>query len=448
MQLALLIPLFLSIYFIKKRSIADAAIYVYLSVFLLIVDYYRFGIPHLPSFSFADCALMPIVFTLLSRHWREWKFQRADLWLALFMFGAAYSEVLHSNVSLAGLVFCETFLSGVMPYILGKMLLENDGVRERFARRFVYLVLIVAIGSAWEYRMGNNLFTRLESIPFGARVFVAQLRGGHIRVSGTFTGPIQAGTMFAAAWLLSMWLGYMDRSRGQDRKYLGIRRSTLVSAGLLFGLAIANSRGPMVGAVLSFVIMRIGKAKNIARTAIITGLLIVVVGTAGYIKAVQYTAGSTYDAKDQEQEDAIYRRVLLDEYKPYVAAGGLFGYGVIARPVVPGMFSIDNAFLNIQLIQGNLGMWTFILMGAEGVFGAFLAARRATQRSDIYFALCIGGAMAGFLLSETTVWLGPPMYQWFFLLLGWSQSLRQTQTVGVMAPQAVPARFAFRRVIA
>jgi hypothetical protein len=140
--------------------------------------------------------------------------------------------------------------------------------------------------------------------------------------------------------------------------------------------------------------------------------------------------------------------MLLDQYKPYVEKGGLFGYGVLKRPVVPGMFSIDNAYLNIQLIQGNLGLWMFILLGGESVVAACLAARRSTQRSDIFFALCIVGGMAGFLLALTTVWLGSPMYELFFLMVGWSQSLRQTEQVGVMVPQPVNTRFSFRRVIA
>jgi hypothetical protein len=192
-------------------------------------------------------------------------------------------------------------------------------------------------------------------------------------------------------------------------------------------------------------IARIGKAKNMLRTSIVTLLLIAIGGAIGYVKAKQYTEGPP---KDQDQENAVYRRILLDEYKPYVAKGGLFGYGVVARPVVPGMFSIDNAYLNVQLEQGNLGLWTLVLMGGETLLAAFLAARRATQREDIFFALCIGSGMAGTMLSMTTVWLGPPMYPLFFLLVGWSQSLRQTQTVGVMVPQPVNTRFSFRRVVA
>jgi hypothetical protein len=82
------------------------------------------------------------------------------------------------------------------------------------------------------------------------------------------------------------------------------------------------------------------------------------------------------------------------------------------------------------------------------LLAVFLAVRRSTQRVDIYFALCVGGGMAGFLLSLTSVYLGGPMYPLFFLLAGWSQSLRQTQSVGVTLPQPVSTRFSFRRVIA
>jgi hypothetical protein len=62
--------------------------------------------------------------------------------------------------------------------------------------------------------------------------------------------------------------------------------------------------------------------------------------------------------------------------------------------------------------------------------------------------MCVGGAMAGVLLTVTTVWLSPPIFTVFFLLLGWSQSLRQTESVTVVAPQPVSARFSFRRKFA
>ncbi|MBV8674932.1 MAG: hypothetical protein JOZ33_16000 [Acidobacteriaceae bacterium] len=448
MTATVFLVLLLSAYWIKKRSIEAAVLDIFLPAFIFLPAYYAFRIPHLPSLNYPSAALIPIVIVMLIRHGKEWKFTRSDLWVVLFMGGATLTEVLHSDPGTAGLVFFDGLFEGVMPYMLAKLLLEKDGLREKFVRRMVYLTAFIAVVSVWEYRMGSNLFARAEGMVLGNIPIVAQIRGGLVRVSATFAGCIQAGTVFGTAFIFSIWLAVADKAKANEPKYLGVRRSTLITVATFAGLFMANSRGPELGAILGFLVARIGKVKNMRMTAIVTVLLIAIAGAIGYVKGEQYTRGTIEDAKTIEQEDAIYRRILLDEYKPYIAEGGLLGYGIVARPVVPGMFSIDNAFLNVQLLQGNLGLWTLILMGAETLLAAFLAARRATQRTDICFAMCIGGQMAGLLLTLGTVWMGPPMYSLFFLLLGWSQSLRQTEFATVMAPQPINARFSFRRVIA
>jgi len=88
------------------------------------------------------------------------------------------------------------------------------------------------------------------------------------------------------------------------------------------------------------------------------------------------------------------------------------------------------------------------LLSAEAVIAALRAARRATQRTDVYFALCIVGSVLGLLLTLTTVYMGAQSYPLFFLLMGWSQSLRQTQGATATAQAAAPARLKFRRVFA
>ena len=448
MTVTVFLVLFLVWYWIKARSIEAAMLDWFLPCYLFLPAYYGYRLPHLPGLTFAFAAIIPIAIAVLIRYGKEWKFTRSDLWLAIFVVGASITELLHSDPGTAGLIFFDNLFSSVMPYIVGKLLLERNDMRERFVRRFVYLSAFIALISVWEFRMGTNLFAKIEGMLFGWGGFVAQLRGGFVRVSASYGGCEQAGAMFGAAFVLGIWLASIERNKPDEKKYLGLRRSTLIVLLACAGIFMANSRGPEVGAVAGFLIGRIGQAKNIRMTAIATFLLLAVGGGIAYVRVMQYSSGSIWDAKDKAQEDAIYRRALLDEYKPYIRAGGLLGYGVVERPVVPGMFSIDNAFLNIQLIQGNLGLWTYILMYGETFLASFLAARRATQRSDILFATCMAGAMAGLMLTLTTLWMGPPMSSLFFLLLGWSQSLRQTESVTVTAPQPVRARFSFRRVVA
>jgi len=450
MEFIILFATIIAIVEINRRSVADSLIDVGLSALLLVPAIYSLHIPHLPTIGFGDATIVPIGIATLVKYGKQWKFQRSDLWLVLFIGGLYCAEFSSTGPTDAGLVLYGAISVGFFPYVIGKLLLEQDGVRERFVRRFVILLVIVAVLSVWEYRMGTNLFTTFFGVLFpGQRPWITQIRGGFIRIQGPYQGSILGGMIFLVGVLFSMWVGSIDDAQGTNKKYLGVKRSTLFTLAIAFGLFMTQSRGPELGCILGFLIARIGRAKNMRRAAIITLLLCVVGGTVGYIKAQQYTSGSIWDAKDTEQENAIYRRELLDNYKPIVEKGGLFGYGVVNWPKIPGQPSIDNEFLFLEITQGKLGFWMYCLLAAEAVIASLRAARRAAQRRDVYFSLCIAGAVLGLLLTLTTVYMGAQSYPLFFLLMGWSQSLRQTQGATAAVPEAAATgRLRFRRVFA
>jgi hypothetical protein len=245
-----------------------------------------------------------------------------------------------------------------------------------------------------------------------------------------------------------MWVAYMDKAKGMDRKYFGVRKSLLLPLILFGGLFMSQSRGPWIGALLAFAVARVGKAKNVRRAAIVTACICCIAGGIGYGYAQRYTSGEITDATTIEQENAIYRRQLLDNYKPIIEQGGWFGWGAVDFPKVPGQNSIDNEFLLLQITQGKVGFWSFVLLGVESLISVAIASRKYSQKMDLYFYLCMGGTIAGLLLSVSTVYMGAQTFPLFFLLVGWSQSLRQTQTFAAAVPQAASTRFAFRRVFA
>jgi predicted membrane channel-forming protein YqfA (hemolysin III family) len=71
-------------------------------------------------------------------------------------------------------------------------------------------------------------------------------------------------------------------------------------------------------------------------------------------------------------------------------------------------------------------------------------AIRFHKRESLFLVFGLMGALFGLFLSLTTVYLGEQMTQVLFLLLGWSQSLRDTGSeVEVVVP-----KYAFQRVIA
>lgn len=449
MEIVILLATVLAIVEIKRRSIFDAVINVLLPVFLIVPAIYSLHIPHLPTIGCLDAALIPIGIATLTGYWKEWKLSRSDLWLALFIGGLYYAELSRTGAADAGLVLFGSMVDAFLPYAIGKLLLEQAGMRERFVRRFVILLVIVSVLSIWEFRMGTNLFTTIFGVLFpGQRPWLMQIRGGFVRIVGPFSGSILAGMVLLVGLLFASWLGFVEGARGTEKRHFGIKESRLFFGAIALGLLMTQSRGPWVGAILAYLIARIGRAKKMRRAAIITLLVCAIGGTIGYIKAEQYTSGSIWDAKNIEQENAIYRRELLDNYKPIVEQGGFFGYGVIDWPRVPGQPSIDNEFLFLEITQGKLGFWTYLLLAAEAVIAAFRAARRATNRADVYFALCMIGSVLGLLLTLTTVYMGAQSYPLFFLLMGWSQSLRQTQTAAATVPEAAPGRLRFRRVFA
>ncbi len=158
----------------------------------------------------------------------------------------------------------------------------------------------------------------------------------------------------------------------------------------------------------------------------------------------EYTGGAggtTYTAQDKDQENVIYRRILIDNYTPVVEAGGLWGWGVTQFPIVDKQNSIDNEYLYLGVTRGYFGLSVFLLLCADVLFSLIRTGVSFHDREDRLFAFCMVGVISGVLFSITTVYLGNQMYDLLFLLFGWSQAIGRKRG-GVDAPPV------FRKVIA
>jgi hypothetical protein len=448
MNAIVFVALIASIYQISRRSVNEAVLRVYLPTLLLIPGIYSLRLAHLPPMNFSTLAIYPIGFALLFTQMRNWKLTRMDLWVVLFGAGAFYSNMAATGMNDGIFFMFDMVASALIPYMIGKLLLEQDGMRERFVRRFVGLMFIAAVFSLWEFRMGTNLFTTLFGVFFpDQKPWLMQVRGGWVRVAASYQSAELCGIVFMGALMLSRWLVFIDKDK-PEKKYLRVRRSVIVFLALALGVFMSESRGPWLGGILGVIIAQIGASKNVRRMAVITGLFLAIAGTAGYFYAQKYTAGSIYDAENLEQESAIYRRQLMDNYKPIVERGGLFGWGAVDFPKVPGQNSVDNEFLLVQITQGKFGFWLYVLICGETVLSLLRASGRTTNRADLCFYSCLGGILGGELLTLTTVYMGGQTYMLFFLTVGWSQSVRETQLATAAVPQIAAGRFAFQKVFA
>ncbi|HEY4049195.1 MAG TPA: O-antigen ligase family protein [Acidobacteriaceae bacterium] len=425
--LAIILSFIVCVWWIAARSITDALIDVYLPIFVLLPVAYVVDVPHVTIINPATAALLPIALWALIKC--KWHFQRSDLWLLLFILGEAYPYSHRLGFTVGIHVFVQSLFAIFFPYAVGKLLLEQPGIRQRFLGRMLSFLAFAAVVEVIEFRLGINLFTnvfdRFFHRPGG---IFEQIRGGFSRAQGPFGIAITAGLFFGSAWIFGLWLAYVDKSdkHSPEPRFFGIRRSFLLPWLLLSGLVMTLSRGPWMGAAIGFAISRIGYAKRVRFTAIIVLSTIVVAGSAGYAYFDAYTSVDYWSAQTYEQQTAIYRKELVHAYEPIVQEGGLFGWGE-QFPRVGGQSSIDNEFLWLRLTQGPFGLWMFCLIVGEAALALIKTARKSYLKSDFTFAISMLGVLCGMLATLLTVSLGVPALQLFFLCIGWSLSMRRTE---------------------
>jgi hypothetical protein len=370
------------------------------------------------------------------------------------MCSLAASEVLRENILNDGIfVVLSAITSMLFPYIVGRLLIEPQ-LRLQTAKRFVVISLFLTLIGLYELRMGINPYSIIASKLFGFShiEWTLQMRGGRARIATSFSDAELAGIVFTIAIALNWSLIQVNKLAhcrlDEPRGFFAKLQRWHLPGLILFGLLLlTQSRGPLLGAALAFAIIQIPKFKNTRRASIVMAVLLVLGGLAVYSYLDRYTASSNDGAASEQQASAAYRRLLLENYKPIVEEGGWLGWSTISRPQVRGQESVDNEFLLVQLIQGRLGLILFVLIGADTVWRLIQSTWRFRRREDLYFAFSLLAAMGALWFTITTVYLGEQLPQIAFLLIGWSQSLHETQdgrAEHLSAPEI--ARFNFKRV--
>jgi len=443
-----LIPFFLSLFYLIKGRFDLAFLNVYLPCLFLLPSYYSIRLPHLPPQSPAEWGLFPLGIALLIARGRWPPLRRMDLWVVLFMVSLGASELLRENSLKDGLaVFANTFLQMFFAYLVGRCVIEPD-LRIPTVKRIVLLFLCLTPAVLWEYRMGQNPWitaaNRIFHFQFGSFV---QIREGHARVQACFGHAILAGIMFFIVFLLDASLRDIYQ---RDKFRLGplfsiLERYHVPAVLMLLFLLLTRSRGPMIGAAVGYSILQIPRFRNIKIGVAVVALLLVIAGVLADRYFSKYTGVAVSSSESEQQTSAAYRRELLINYKRITDQREWLGWGALSFPRVAGQSSIDNYYLLVQLSQGKVGLYLFLLIAAESLFGAARSAFTFRARESRYFAFVCIGVLAGLFFSLYTVYLGDQVVQVCFLLIGWSQSLQDT---GEVELPSVEEKYRFRRVFA
>ncbi len=479
MALTILIPALVCWAVLALGSARKALLNVYLPVLLLLPQYYVLRIQHLPPVNFADAAVLPLGLALLINEARGWRWAWMDLcvfllavskglsealstelangrWLQLFSTSSAASVRLGTNIANGGLMFVNALLTIVLPYMIGKIMLEQidtDGipVRRKAIRRIVMLLALVAVVSVYDFVKGVSIWQKAFHFlkPYQSEIWKPQVRWGFGRIEGPFGHAILAGMIFLMGLIYCLWLRRVDPDWGSRRLIvaLPVTLRGCILAALAAGLLMTQSRGPWLGMLLALVFVAFTRIFSAGKAALAFLAFLVVFGTGAYFAGTQYTDASLHSATTEAQRNAVYRRELLTNYTPIVEERPTFGWGITTYPTVHGQQSIDNEYLLLMVTEGFFGLAVFlsILFGT----GVRLLQRmaRPLQPEDRLLVIAHLSVLIGLVTTVTTVYMGEQVVVLFFLFVGWVQGMRPAG-VPADAWQALGTQPRFRRVLA
>jgi hypothetical protein len=419
LQAAVVLPVLLFVVVWLIRGARSAFVGILLPSLVLLPAYYTWKLPGIPVVTFHNYLVaVGFVALICARISTGLRPALTDL---LVIVGAAFafsSEWSNANLHEARNLGAMILMLGLAPYGIGRLVASSDGLLIACIGALTLLGAGVGFASVFEARMGSNPFDFWRgrwpgSVPWDGALYRAGIR----RCAGPFAHPICAGFFFSM--LLPLWAWLADRKL----PFRSLQR-ILLGAGLLLGLLTSVSRGPMLGAVIGLMIMRVGWSRwrlPIAALALTTGLF----GSVLAADKVQgYLSVTRMDAKTESQETAAYRTEMLSNYLEVVQEQPWQGFGRYQVPVIKGQKSIDNQYLFLTLQYGLPHALLFLL--ALLTPACLLAWRLAwTPVTDPHGRLgwAIVGLLFGAMGTLTTVFAGTQTAQILLLMQGMAVTL-------------------------
>ena len=426
MTIIVLIPTLICIVLLFRMSVQKVFVNLFLPVFIMLPTYYYWKVPSLPPIDVVEAILCPLGIAMFLKEARRWRFSVMDLWIALFIFCCFYASALKDQSTTWIFELFFSLCHVLVPYMIGKLLIEHNGMRIPTVKRVVFCLFIACIISAYEYRMGQNPFTLMTARYFPDEKFYwkTQIRWGFGRVSGPYGQSELGGIIFFFGLVLALWLSYYKlwSEKFRNLEWLPFRKSTVITSVIALTLVMSQARGPWLGAFVAIPIAMVGRARRSLRAAIIVGACMLVFGSIFYVALKKYSDASAA-TESVEQENAQYRAQLITNYLPIAEKGGLWGWG-IEFPRAGTQDSVDDEFLFVSLVQGIVGLAAFSIITLGALYNCAMAAIFNPTKADRSFAFTMLGILVGMVITMFTVFLGNQTYEIFFLLAGWSQAIR------------------------
>jgi hypothetical protein len=422
---------------ILRSGIRLAFLSVYLPLLLFVPSPFNVRLPHLPPLSLVDTTLLSLGIGMVLMDLSRWRFSRMDCWIASFICTSAYCERIPWGTNGAFMVLITTILECGVPYMAGKLLVEQPGMRVETVRRIVVFIAVAIVPAMPEFFLHWNAYTHFWSHFFPGQWSIPQVRMGFGRIAGPYDGAETAGMVLLMGLPLARWLQHSKTKGAIGYPNHPFKHGRVIILILVAALCMTQSRGPWIGAIIAVATASIGRAKNALRQAILVFGLGLVIGIPLYSMGKAYATVPDGKATSEQQQTAQYRNEMIDRYTPIAKWGGAFGWGN-NFPRVGGQDSIDNEYLLVWLLQGYVGLTFLILIVVDGAASLVRAGIKAHSIQERSFIFTLLGALLGLAVCLYTVFLSDQPYQIFFLIIGWSQALHSVDAVNQRQQDELP----------
>jgi hypothetical protein len=322
-----------------------------------------------------------------------------DYFLLAFILLAGLRQLLGGTVGpvredMGGTVFnaLRSDFDWVLTYVLGRLLLLDERRMDRWSRAALWLVSLLAIGSAYETFILGPLPRQLLYIAVVDSYLSTSFTAtgyGLVRASATMVGPLEFGALCMVALII----------------VFTYRKPIAVALLPLLGLLLSVSRSAIIGSVIALFVLAI-RRKYIVKfvagfiaTALLLAVLIPVLGLSDLVAASSNGTDPSLNGHQNEIRDGF--QVIADH--PLGLGAGSFG---------PSGRAIESSFVTIPAEYGVPAG----IMFASFVVACFL--RVYSMKTNL------GDAVSAIIAGFVFIMLGQDIHQspyisfWIWLPVG------------------------------
>jgi len=423
----------ISIRVLSQRGLDKAFLLVWIPFFLLLPTNFFVNIPGLPDPNFMQTAILPILVVLLRDRFAEMKFGRMEMLLLMYFTLRVSMDFISRGYADAQNYAFYMLTSLIGPYLLGRYVINRREMDIATAKMFVMIFIIFFPLFIYELKFWVTPVFKLLSPFFPGAGSGLSLRYGVARTAGTFSHPILACVMIIIVYRLHRWLswaGEWDKPQGgwlgwldEKTRWMRLPLKYKISIILILMAIMTISRGPWIGGFAGAILTLAGNFKNRKRWLWIALILLGLGGGGGKMALDSYITPEVGEAISGEALTMLYRKELIDRYKDYMYEKMWTGWGLTTRPKIPGMESVDNAYLGMALQHGVLAPALLIIMFLYAVASQIKFGLRAPLGEPPIGYTFAGIYLAAFF-SFATVYMGAQTEPMLFLLLGWGESIK------------------------